>query len=143
MAREASKATETASYERGVLDFAGTTAPRHGQKHLIRQKSLADSKLRRADNVFFPKDIREVPAALPPPVADPLLPPRQLPTIQAPTPDAEVLTEARKGKEVQPPVKANQSDDTLTIQDMVSKAKDAESKSKAADPKEDPHQAKA
>ena len=139
MAREASKATEMASYERGVLDFAGTTAPRHGQKRLIRQKSL----LRRAENVFFQKDIREVPATLPPPVADPLLPPKKLPTIQAPTPDAEVLTEAGKGKEVQPPVKANQSDDTLTIQDMVSKAKDAESKSKTADPKEDPHQAKA
>ena len=29
------------------------------------------------------------------------------------------------------------------IQDVVSKAKDVESKSKAADPKEDPHQAKA
>ena len=80
---------------------------------------------------------------LPPPIADPL------PPIQAPTPNPEVLTGAGKGKEVQPTVNANQSEDDLTIKDMVSKAKDAEAKSKAGDthskavdPKKNPPQAK-
>jgi len=47
-------------------------------------------------------------------------------------------------------MKANHSEDALTIRDVVSKAKDAKSKSKAGDTqfkatdlKEDPHQAKA
>ena len=40
-------------------------------------------------------------------------------------------------------LEAKHSKDALTIRDVVSKAKDAESKSKAADPKENPHQAKA
>ena len=40
------------------------------------------------------------------------------------------LLEKAKGKGVQPPVDANPSEDVLTIGDMVSKAKSAESKSK-------------
>ena len=86
---------------------------------------------------------------LPPPVADPFPHPEQLSTIQAPSPTTEVSVEASKGKEVQPLIKTNRFEDALTIRDVVSKAKDAESKSKArdtqlkvADSKQDPHKAK-
>ena len=44
-----------------------------------------------------------------------------------------------KGKEVQPPADANPFEDALTIGDMMSKAKAAESKSKI-DSKKDSHQ---
>ena len=126
VARKASKAAEMASYKHGVLktetrlveevarvcrDYCAET----WAKALNRARVSIDSELRRAENVFFPEDIREVPTVSPPPVADPFPPPEQLPTIQAPTPNAKVLTEAGKGKDVQPPVKANQSEDALTI----------------------------
>ena len=87
---------------------------------------------------------------LPPPVADPLPHPEQLSTIQAFSPDIEVSIGAGKGKEVLPSIKANHSEDALTIKDVVSYAMDAESKSKAGDTqlkvdnsKEAPHKAKA
>ena len=47
-----------------------------------------------------------------------------------------------KDKGVQPPTEANPSEDDLTIKDMVSKAKGAESKSKV-DTKKGSHQTKA
>ena len=54
------------------------------------------------------------------------------------------------GKEAQPPMKDKPSKDSLTIRDVVSQAKDAESKSKsdgvhskAVDPKKDPLKDKA
>ena len=80
---------------------------------------------------------------LPHPTADPLCLPEQLPTIQTPSPDAETPTGAGKGKEVQPQTKAKHSEDDLTNKDVVSKGKDAKFKSKVADSKEGPHQAKA
>ena len=53
-------------------------------------------------------------------------------------------------KEAQPPAKDKPSEDSFTIRDVVSQAKDAESKSKAkgahseaADPKKDPPKDKA
>ena len=46
-----------------------------------------------------------------------------------------------KGKGVQPPTDANPSEDALTIEDMVSKAKTAESKSRI-DSKKDSYQSK-
>ena len=49
--------------------------------------------------------------------------------------------EKAKGKGVQHPANANPSEDTLTIEDMVSKAKTAESKSRI-DSKKDFHQSK-
>ena len=89
-----------------------------------------NSKLRRAENIFFPEDIREVPVTLPPSVADPIPPLEQLFITQAPPPDVEVSTRDGKDKEVQPLMKAK---DDLTIRDVVSKAKDVESKFKAKD----------
>ena len=54
------------------------------------------------------------------------------------------------GKEAQPPMKDKPSEDSLTIRDVVSQAKDVESKSKAdgvhskaTDPKKDPFKDKA
>ena len=67
----------------------------------------ANFELRRTKNVFFPKDIREVPIMLPPPVVDPLPLLGQIPIIQAPIPHAEDLIRVGKSKEVQPMVKAN------------------------------------
>ena len=49
--------------------------------------------------------------------------------------------EKAKGKGVQPPTDANPSDDALTIEDMMSKAKAAEFKSKI-DSKKDSYQLK-
>ena len=117
---------------------------------LNRARVPADFELRKAGNTFFLEDIWEVPSTLLPLAAD-LLPLLEQPsTIQAPSPDIEVSVEADKGKEVQPPMKTNCSKDSLTIRDMVSKAKDVESKSKArdtklqaVDSKEDSHKTKA
>ena len=95
---------------------------------------LADSELRRVENVFLIEDIWEVPAMLLPFVADLIPPPELLPTTQAPPLDAEVSTGARKGKEVQLLVKTKDSENTLMIKDVVSQAKDAEPKSDAEDP---------
>nr|POE78108.1 hypothetical protein CFP56_37900 [Quercus suber] len=48
-----------------------------------------------------------------------------------------------KGNEVRPLTKPKDIEDALIIKDVVSKAKGAESKPKADDPKEDPSHAKA
>ena len=87
---------------------------------------------------------------LPPSIANPLLPLKQLCTIQAPSLDAKGSTKADKGKGVQPSTKTTHSKDAFTIRDMVTKAKDGEPKSKVrdtplnmTDPKEDPSEAKA
>ena len=144
MAREASEAMETTSYKRGVLEtetwlakeVAGVCKDYCAEiwvEALNRAKVPEDFELRRAESVFFLEDIREALVVLPPSM--------QLPTIQAPSPNAKVSVGAGKGKEVQS--SAKQSEDALTIRDVVSKAKEIESKSKVADPEENPPQAKA
>ena len=65
----------------------------------------------------------------------PLPSPEQVSSIQDPTPRAEAFTGAGKGKEVLPLAKDIQFEDALTIKDVVSQAKAAESKSKAGDAK--------
>ena len=147
MAREVSEAEETTSNERGVLETETRLAEEVAgvcrdycvetwAEALNQAQVPVDFELRSAENIFFPEDIREVAMTLLPPVADPLL------AIQAPSFEADILTGARKGKEVQPQTKVKHSEDDLTIRDVVSKTKDAKSKSKAADPKEDHHQVK-
>ena len=162
VAKEATEAAEMASYDRGVLDTKTQLAEEVAEvcrdyyaevwpEVLNRVGVPTSSELRSTENIFFPKDIREIPVMLPSPT---VLPPpllEQLPTIQTPSPDAEVLTVASKSKEdvkggpqpqdkgkdkeVQPLTKANRSEDAFTIRDVVSKAKDAKSKSKARDVK--------
>ena len=83
MAREASEAAKTTSYERGVhetetwlaKEVAGVCKDYYTEtwaKALNQGGVLADSELRRAENIFFLEDIQEVPVTLPPPVANTL-----------------------------------------------------------------------
>ena len=69
---------------------------------------------------------------------------------QASLPDTDIPKGVGVDKEAQPPTKDKPSDDSLTIRDVVSQAKDVESKSKAdgahfevTDPKKDPLKDKA
>ena len=158
MAKEAAKATEAAAYEHGVMetearltaevivvcrDYCAETY----YNALDWARVPADSDLRRADKVYYLEDIREDPTALPPPTTLPLPPLKQPLTTQDPSQGIEIPTgvqkekkkgdagvsrpeEKAKGKGVQPLVDANPSEDTLTIGDMVSKAKVTESKSR-------------
>jgi len=71
-----------------------------------------DSELRRAENIFFLEDIREIPESV--------SPPEQLLTSQAPLPDAKVSKGARVGKGAQSPMEAKPFEDALTIRDVVS-----------------------
>ena len=107
MAKEVSKDAETASYERGVQEMKIRLADKLVEvcrdyykevwaKALNRARVFATSEWRSAENIFYPKDIREVPTMLPPPAALPLLPPKQLSTIQAPSRDTEASTRASK-----------------------------------------------
>ena len=166
MAKEAVKATKAVTYERGVVetearliaevtvvctDYCAETY----YKTLDRAGVPTDSNLRRADKVYYPEDIREDPIALPPPIALPLPPPEQPFTTQDPSQGIEIPAgvqkekrgdvgvsrpdEKAKGKGVQPPADANLLEGAFTIEDMVSKAKATESKSKI-DSKKDSHQ---
>ena len=168
VAKEAAKAAEATAYERGVVetearltaevtivcrDYCAETY----YKALDQAGVPADSDLRRADKVYYSKDIREDPTALPPPAALPLPPPKQPLTTQDPSQGIEIPTRAQKekkgdveisrpdekvkGKGVQPPADANPYEDALTIEDMMSKAKAAESNSRI-DFKKDSHQSK-
>ena len=96
MTKEAAKAAEAAAYKRGVVETeARLTAEvmvvcrdyyaETYYKALDRAGVPADSDLRRADKVYYPKDIREDPTALPPPAALPLPPPKQPFTTQDPS----------------------------------------------------------
>ena len=144
MAKKASRAAEMATFERGVLEIemqlakevAGVCRDYCAEvwaKSLNWARVPVDFELREAENIYFSKDIREVSEMFPSLVADPLPPLEQLSTIQGPPLRVEVSTGDGKGKEVQLLTKVNQSEDNLTIKDMVLKAKDAKSKSKAGD----------
>ena len=95
VAKEAAKAVEAAAYERGVLetearltvevtvvcrDYCTETY----YQALDRAGVPADFDLTRADQVYYPEDIREDPIAFPPPAALPLPPPKQPLTTQNP-----------------------------------------------------------
>ena len=58
----------------------------------------ADSDLRRVDQIYYPKDLRESTTAPPPLAALPLPPPKQSLTIQEPSQGAEAPAEAEKEK---------------------------------------------
>ena len=111
MANEASGALEMAAYERDVLEIemrlvkevAGVCrdyCTKVWAEALNQARIPIDTKLRRAGNIYFPKDIQKVPAMLPPSITDPFLPHKQLSIIQAPSLDAEGSTRADKGKGV-------------------------------------------
>ena len=154
-AKEATEAAERISYERGVMDTEAQLAEEVAivcrdycteswGVVMDRARVLADFELRRSENIFCPEDIQEIPAELPPPFALPLPPLEQPLIIQDSSLDAEIAIETEKGKEVQPPAQASQSEDQLTIKDMVSKAMDAEEANlQAAGSKVNSHPSKA
>ena len=171
MAQEAATAAETSAYKRGVLETKARLTTEvtivcreycaETYNQALDQAGIpADSDLRRVDQVYYPKDLKENTTAPPPPAALPLPPPEQSLTTQEPSQDTEVpagaekekngavvascteekAKEKEKGKEkAKNKTNANPSEDALTIRDMVSKAKVAESKSKI-NSKKDSHQ---
>ena len=111
--------------------------------------------------MYYPEDLRESTTTPPPPTALPPPPPEQSLTTQEPSQGTELPAGAekeKKGEVVASWTKekakekrkekeknkddANPSKDALTIEDMVSKAKATESKSKI-DSKKDFHQSQA
>ena len=161
MAQEAAKAAETAAYERGILETEARLTAKVTVvcrdyctetyfQALDRAGIPVDSDLRRANQVYYPEDIREDPIALPPPeqpltIQDPLQG-TEMPTGVPKEKKGEVVASRieekakEKGKEkAKSKANANPSKDALTIGDMVSKAKTTESKSKI-DSKKDSHQ---
>ena len=156
--KEAAKAAKIATYERGVLETKQRLAEEVAEvckdyytitwnEALNSAGVPANFKLRKVENMFYPKHIREVPANLPS-TAPPLPPPEQASSIQDLTLDAEASTGVGKGKGDLPLAKDAQPEDSLTIQDVVSQAKVAEKSKareamiKAADTKEDPQPTK-
>ena len=96
MAQEAVKATEPATYERGVLETEARLTAKvmvvcrnyyaeTYYKALDRAGVSADFDLRKADQVYYLEDIREDPTALPPPATLPLPSPEQPLTTQDPS----------------------------------------------------------
>ena len=165
VAKEVAKAAEAAAYECEVLE---TEARLTAEVTVVCEDYCAetyyqafdwvgvpaDSDLRRADQVYYPEDIREDPIALPPLIALPLPPPEQPLTTKGPFQGIEIPVEAQKEKKgdvgvsrleekakekAKSKVDANPFEDALTIEDLVSKAKAAKSKSKI-DSKKDSHQ---
>jgi len=156
--REAAKAAEEAAYEQGVLETKQRLAEEVAEvcrdyctvtwmEALNSAGVSANSELRKAENVYFPEHIREVPTD-PSSTALPLPPPKQVSSIQDLTLDAKASTGVGRGKEGLPPTNDAQFEDTLTIRDVVSQAKVAEkpkagdAKSKTTDTKEDPQPTK-
>ena len=85
MAQEAAKDAETSAYERGVLETEAMLTAEvivvcreycaETYNQAFDQAGIpADSDLRRVDQVYYPKDLRENTTTPPPPVALPLSP---------------------------------------------------------------------
>ena len=130
MAREAAKAAVAASYEHGMVNTEARLTEEVAVVYrdyvteswgvaLDRAAVPADSDLRRIENIFFPKDIREIPGS------DPLEEPPFAPT----TVLDSIIPEGKWGnEEVQPPPKDKSLEDALIIRDVVAQAKEAEPK---------------
>ena len=87
----------------------------------------ADSDLRKAENIFFPEDIREIPDVVTP--EEPL--PTKASTSDPPMPEAE---------DTQPAVKDKLPEDSFSIREVVAQAKEAVSGPQAADDRPGPTQ---
>ena len=171
MAQEAAIAAKTSTYEHGVLEtetrltaevtavYREYCAETYNQA-LNRAGILANSNLRKMDQVYYLEDLREHPTPPPPPANLPLPPHNEPLPAQKPPQDTEVSIRAEKEKngvavasqkeekakekekekkKEQNKADANPSEDALTVGDMVFKAKVAGSKSKI-DSKKDYHQ---
>ena len=104
MAKEVAVAAETASYERRVQETEIRLADELAEVYKDYCKEVwvealnwagvfTTSEWKSVENIFYPEDIREIPAMLRPPTALTLPPPEQPSTTQAPLPS----TEASKG----------------------------------------------
>ena len=162
VAQEAAIAAETLAYERGVPETETRLTAEVAvvcreyctetySQALDRAGILADSDLRRTDQVYYPEDLREDKTPPPPPATLPLLPPNEPLPAQKSSQDSELPIRAEKEEqekekekvkekekakekekeknEEQNNADANPSEDALTIGDMVSKVKVAGSKS--------------
>ena len=78
---------------------------------LDRAAVLADSDLRKAENIFFPEDVREIPDVVAP--EEPL--PTKALALDSATPEAE---------DAQPAVKDKLPEDSLSIREVVAQAKE-------------------
>ena len=167
VAQEAVTTAETLAYERGVLktetrltvEVTAVCREYYVETYsqaLNRAGILADSDLRRTDQVYYPEDLRENPTPPPPLATIPLPPPNEPLPAQKNSQDSELPIgvekekeqekEKEKAKETEKEKKkeqnkadVNPSEDALTIGDMVSKVKVVGSKSKT-DSKKDSQQ---
>ena len=134
--REAAQAIQRAAYEGGVLETKQRLAEEVAEvcrdycsvtwaTALNNAGVLAESKLRKAERVFYLEHIREIPtdlslAALPSPVL------KQVPSIQDLPVDVGTSAGVSMGKEIPPLASDTPSEDALTIRDVISQAKVAE-----------------
>ena len=134
VAKEDAEAMVRESYERGVGDTEAWLAEEVAVvcRHYCTESYgvamdwagvPADSELRRAVNIFFLEDIREI--------LDTIPSTEQLSTTQAPPLDVEVSKGVEVDEEAQLPVKAKPFKDT--IKDVFSQAKDGELKYQVGD----------
>ncbi|XP_030964762.1 uncharacterized protein LOC115986038 [Quercus lobata] len=136
VAREAAEVAVATSYECGVRDTevrlieeVATVCRDYITMSwgvaLDRAVVPADSDLRKAENIFFPEDISEIPDSVPP--EEPL--PAKVTTSDSHIPKAE---------EMQPVAKDKSPEDTLTIRDVVAQAKEAVLEPQAGDDQPEP-----
>ena len=129
LAREAAEAAVAASYERGVADTEARLTEEVAtvcrdyiamswRVALDRAAVPADSDLKKIENIFFPKDIREIPG---------LVLPEEPVSVKVTTSDPLVP----ETEVVQPPAKDKSLEDTLIIRDVVAQAKETVSEPKA------------
>lgn len=92
--------------------------------------------MRNSKSAFFPEHIREAPVDLPPTTTSCNPPPAQVSNPQVLAGDVGIpIRVVGKGKEVLPSAKDIPAEDSLSIKDVVSKAKAAKSKSDVGDAK--------
>ena len=130
LAREAAEKVVATSYDRGVRD----TEIRLTEEVAVvcrdyitmswgvaldRAAVPADSDLRKAENIFFPEDIREIPDAVAP---------------EEPLPTKALASDSSmpEAKDAQPAVKDKLPEDSLSIREVVAQAKEAVSGPQAA-----------
>ena len=121
--KEATAAVEITSYEHGMKDtenklveeVAGVCREYYAEtcvEALNNAGVPANSKLRKAENIFFPEHMQEIPVELPP-TALPLPSPKQVLNLQNPTLDAGTSIGADKGKETLSSTKDTPPEDVL------------------------------
>ena len=134
--KEAAQAAKIAAYEWGMLKTEERLAEEVAEvckdyctvtwnEALNSAGVPANSELRRAENVYFPEHIKEIPID-PSSAASPLPYLEQVPSTQDLTIDVRTSTGVGMGKEGLPLASDVPSEDTLTIRDVISQAKVAE-----------------